>query len=150
MTRKFFVRLREHRQLRVGESIRHALAQLIERTDFRAPELVQSSLTVTEVRMSPDLRNALVFMVPLGGRDPTVMLAGLRRVRPFLRHAIARMVPLQFVPELIFRADTRFEEASQIEAILRRPDVRRDIQTGSTEHDGPHDTEDTTKKQGKT
>ncbi len=144
MTRKLFFRLREQRQLRVGESIRHALAQLIERTDFRAPELFQSRLTVTEVRMSPDLRNALVFAVPLFGRDSTAMLAGLRRVRPFLRHAIARMVPLQFVPELTFRADTRFEEASHIEAILRRPDVLRDLQAGSTgPPPGPHAEEGT-------
>ena len=142
MTKKFFGKLREQRQLRVGEAIRHALAQLLKRTDFHAPELFQSSLTVTEVRMSADLRNALVFIVPLGGSDSTVMLDGLRRVRPFLRHAVARMVPLQFVPELVFRADTRFEDASHIEAILRRPEVLRDLQAvQASETDAQHDDE---------
>ncbi|VBB69369.1 Ribosome-binding factor A [invertebrate metagenome] len=112
----------------MGEAIRHALSELIERTNFRDPELLQTSLTVTEVRMSPDLRNALVFVVPLGRSNAESLLFGLRRVRPFLRYALGRMVRLQFVPELSFKADTRFEEAHRIEEILRRPDVLRDLQ----------------------
>lgn len=115
------------RQLRVSEAIRHILAMLIGKVDFRDPSLACVKLTITEVRVSSDLRNATIFIVPLGGGDPASMLIGLRRVRSFLRHELACRMRLQFVPELLFKADTRFDEASHIEEILRRPDVQRDL-----------------------
>lgn len=119
------------RQLRVGEELRHALSLLIERTNFRDPDLIRVLVTVTEVRVSPDLRNALVFVVPLGGGDSVRLAAGLKRVRPFLRHALGHMVQLQFMPDLSFRPDNCFETASHIERILRQPKVQRDLQTSS-------------------
>ncbi|KAF0146643.1 MAG: ribosome-binding factor A [Rhodospirillaceae bacterium] len=130
MTRHF-LKAPDQRQLRVGEAVRHALALLVERTDFRDPDLAETRLTVTEVRVSPDLHNAVVFVAPLGGGDPEQALAGLKRVCSFLRYELARLVRLQFVPDLSFRADARFDAASYIEAILRRSDVQRDLGNGN-------------------
>lgn len=115
------------RQLRVGEELRHVLANIIERGDIRDPDLAGRVITVTEVRISPDLKNATVFVVPLGGGDCGPVLAGLKRARPFLRHEIARMMELRAVPNLSFEPDTSFDEASKIDALLRSPDVRRDL-----------------------
>jgi ribosome-binding factor A len=115
------------RQLRVGEELRHAIANVIERGEFRDPDLQGRGITVTEVRVSPDLRNATVFVVPLGGGDPTPILAGLKRAKAFLRHELSRAVQLRAVPDLWFQPDTTFDEASRIEDILRSPVVRRDI-----------------------
>ncbi|CAA7617604.1 30S ribosome-binding factor RbfA [Magnetospirillum sp. SS-4] len=115
------------RQLRVGEELRHAIANIIERGEFRDPGLQDRAITVTEVRVSPDLHNATVFVVPLGGGDPTPILAGLKRAKAFLRHEISRSVQLRAVPDLWFQADTTFDEASRIDDILRSPVVRRDL-----------------------
>lgn len=115
------------RQLRVGEELRHILANVIERGDIRDPDLHGRAVTVTEVRVSPDLRNATVFVVPLGGGDAAPILAGLKRARSFLRHELARAVQLRAVPDLSFEEDTTFDEASRIDSLLRSPDVRRDI-----------------------
>ena len=116
------------RQLRVGEELRHAIANLIERGEFRDPDLSGRAITVTEVRVSPDLRNATVFVTPLGGGDPAPVLAGLKRAKAFLRHEIARTVELRLVPELWFQPDTTFDEANRIELLLRSPEVRRDVE----------------------
>lgn len=115
------------RQLRVGEELRHAIANILERGDIRDPDLAGRAITVTEVRVSPDLRNATVFVVPLGGGEVSPILQGLRRARPFLRHAIAQAVELRVVPDLAFEADTSFDQASRIDALLRSPEVRRDL-----------------------
>lgn len=116
------------RQLRVGEELRHVLSSVIERGDIRDPDVQGRAITVTEVRISPDLRNATVFVVPLGGQDVAPVLKGLKRARPFLRHEIAKRVDLRTVPELYFEADTTFDEASRITDLLNRPDVRRDLE----------------------
>lgn len=115
------------RQLRVGEELRHALAHVLERADFRDPALAARPVTITEIRVSPDLRNATVFVTPLGGGGMGEVLAGLKRVRPYLRHQIAGMVELRCVPDLRFEADVSFERAGRIEQLLRSPDVRRDV-----------------------
>jgi len=115
------------RQLRVGEELRHAIANIIERGEFRDPDLQGRAITVTEVRVSPDLHNATVFVVPLGGGDSAPILAGLKRAKAFLRHEISRSVQLRAVPDLWFQADTTFDEASRIDDILRSPVVRRDL-----------------------
>ena len=115
------------RQLRVGEELRHALAQLMERTDFRDPALEGVSVTVTEVRVSPDLRNATAFVIPLGGGDVGLVVKGLMRVRTFLRRELGREVRLQFVPNLSFEPDRSFERAQHIEALLHSPQVLRDV-----------------------
>lgn len=115
------------RLLRVGEEIRHALAAVFERETFRDPDLANVSLTVTEVRTSPDLRHARVYIVPLGGGDTTAILAALKRVKPFLRRRIAEMVHFKFLPDLIFAADTTFDQAEHIATLLHRPEVARDL-----------------------
>ncbi len=115
------------RQLRVGEEIRHALAWVLERGEVRDPGLEGRVVTVTEVRVSPDLTNATAFVVPLGGGDAMPMLDALRRAAPFLRHEIGRRVRLRQVPRLAFKADTSFDEAAHIDDLLHRPDVRRDL-----------------------
>ncbi len=107
------------RQLRVGEELRHVIANIIERGEFRDPDLLGRGITVTEVRISPDLRNATVFVTPLGGGDPTPILSGLKRAKAFLRHEIGRTVQLRMVPELWFQADTTFDEANRIDMLLR-------------------------------
>lgn len=118
------------RQLRVGEELRHVIANIIERGEIRDPDVQGRAITVTEVRISPDLKNATVFVVPLGGGDSGPILKGLKRARPFLRHEIARMVDLRAVPDLSFEPDTSFDEAGKIEALLKSPEVRRDLGDG--------------------
>jgi ribosome-binding factor A len=119
------------RQLRVGEEIRHVLAALFERETFRDPALQDVRLTVTEVRPSPDLRHARVYVVPLGGSEKMKdILDGLRRVKPFLRREVASRVTFKFIPDLIFAADTTFDEAEHISRLLHKPEVARDIWGG--------------------
>lgn len=130
------------RQLRVGEELRHVIAMIIERGEFRDPDLAGRAITVTEVRVSPDLRNATVFVVPLGGGDVTPILEGLKRAKSFLRHEIARMVELRSVPDLWFQEDTTFDTASRIDSILNSPEVRRDTGHGSVIDDFSSDEED--------
>jgi ribosome-binding factor A len=117
------------RQLRVGEELRHIIARVIERGEFRDPDLAGRAITVSEVRVSPNLYNATVFVIPLGGGDCAPILAGLRRAKAFLRHEIGKQTQLRTVPDLSFEADESFDEASRIEAILRSPEVARDLDT---------------------
>ena len=131
---------REHnnqRQLRVGEEVRHALASILERGQVR--DLGDVTVTVTEVRMSPDLRNADAFVIPLGGDDGGAAVAALTRTKLFLRRQVARSVSLKYVPDLSFIADPSFDEAGRIDALLRRPDVARDLEQGSDDDDGGHE-----------
>jgi ribosome-binding factor A len=124
--------------LRVGEEIRHAIAALIERGAMKDPELRDVPVTVTEVRTSPDLRHAHVFVVPLGGGDSERIVAALNRAAPYFRAKIASSVRLKFAPDVVFAADTSFEQASKIDSILRRPHVKRDLEAdeGGDEDDG--------------
>ncbi len=124
------------RQLRVGEEIRHVLAAIFERETFRDPALANVRLTVTEVRPAPDLRHARVYVVPLGGSaNMEGILEGLKRVKPFLRREVAHRVTFKFIPDLIFAADTTFDEAEHISRLLHKPEVARDI-WGGDEADG--------------
>ncbi|MBB4286195.1 30S ribosome-binding factor RbfA [Roseospira goensis] len=122
-------RPQSQRQLRVGEELRHALAWTLEEGNIRDPALADTPVTITEVRVSPDLRNATVFCLPLGGGTDAeaAVLEGLRRVKPFLRHRIADRVRLRHVPDLSFATDTSFDTADRIEAILHSPEVARDV-----------------------
>jgi ribosome-binding factor A len=106
------------RQLRVGEGLRHVLAELLMRGELRDPLLAEASLTVTEVRTSRDLRHATVFITRLGGEPGDDLLAALARAAPFLRGEAARRLHLKYAPELAFRPDTSFAEAARIEALL--------------------------------
>ncbi|MBF0353835.1 MAG: 30S ribosome-binding factor RbfA [Alphaproteobacteria bacterium] len=115
------------RQLRVGEALRHALAWALERGTIRDPALQGVVLTVTEVRMSPDLKHAMAFVMPLGGANGPDVVEGLNRVGGFLRHEVAKQVPLKFLPEYRFALDTSFDEGARIDALLRKPEVQRDL-----------------------
>src|ERR1700691_970583 len=115
------------RQLRVGELIRHELADLLSRGDIHDPVVEAHMITVPEVRMSPDLRLATIYIMPLGGRDVNEVIEALDRNKKFVRGEIARRVNLKFAPEIRFRIDERFEEAERIEKLLRTPQVQRDL-----------------------
>jgi ribosome-binding factor A len=115
------------RQLRVSELVRHALADMLIRGEVHDPVLEGHMITVPEVRMSADLRLATVYVMPLGGRDKTEVLAALERHKKFLRGEIAHRVNLKFAPDIRFRIDERFDEAERIEKLLRTPAVQRDL-----------------------
>jgi len=116
------------RQLRVGELIRHALAEMLSRGEVHDPVLEGHMITVPEVRMTADLRLATIYVMPLGGRDQTEVLDALDRNKKFVRGELARHVNLKFAPEIRFRIDERFDEAERIEKLLRTPAVQRDLE----------------------
>jgi ribosome-binding factor A len=122
------------RMLRVGELIRHAMSELLSRGTVNDPVLEGHVVTVSDVRMSPDLKLATVFAMPLGGRDMTEVLAALERHKKVLRTEVAHRINLKFAPELRFRADQSFEYGAKIDAILDSPKVKQDIK--------PHDADD--------
>ena len=127
---------RSQRQLRVGEELRHALARILARGELRDPHLAGVSLTVTEVRVSPDLKNAAAFVVPLGGGDLEPIVAALNHAASFLRGQLAHEVQLRYTPRLSFQADRSFDEAAHINEILHHPRVARDVgTTGGGESD---------------
>ena len=115
------------RQLRVGEEIRHLLAELLERGNMRDPDLREATITVTSVDISPDLRNATAYVMPLGGGDKERLLAALKRAAPWFRGRVSEKAGLRSAPEIRFAIDRTFDEADKIGALLRRPDVARDI-----------------------
>jgi ribosome-binding factor A len=121
------------RQLRVGEELRHSLSDIFLRGDFRDPALLNLNVTVSEVRISPDLRNATAFVMPLGGGKVDDIVAGLNRAAPFIRGQIAKLVQLRLVPTVSFQADTSFEYAERIGKALRRPEVAADLEGGDDE-----------------
>lgn len=123
------------RQLRVGEELRHLLAGILGRHELRDPALHDATITVTEVRISPDLKNATAFVMPLGGTHVPEVLAALERGAGFMRGLIAREMDLRHVPALRFALDTTFDHASRIDALLHRPDVERDIVRGKERPD---------------
>src|ERR1700681_523783 len=115
------------RQLRVGEIVRHAVADILAQGGVHDADLEGHIITVPEVRMSPDLKLATVYVMPLGGKDTDKVIAALERNKKFLRGEVARRVNLKFAPDLRFRADDRFDEAERIEKLLRTPAVQRDL-----------------------
>ena len=121
------------RQLRVGETVRHAIAEILAQGQVHDHVLEGHLITVPEVRMSADLKLATIYVMPLGGRDTTDVIEALDRNKKFLRGEIARRVNLKFAPDIRFRADERFDEAERIEKLLRTPAVQRDIKTESDE-----------------
>jgi len=120
------------RQLRVGELVRHALAEMLMRGDVHDPVLESHMITIPEVHMSPDLRLATVYVMPLGGRDANAVIGAFERNKKFLRGEIAHRVNLKFAPDIRFRVDERFEEAERIDKLLHSPEVARDL----TKNDG--------------
>ena len=107
------------RQLRVGEALRHALAEILARGKLRDPALAGTSITVTEVQVSADLRRATIYVTPLGGEKQDLVLEGLGRASSYLRSEVARLMSLRFSPEFVFEADTSFDRASRIDDLLR-------------------------------
>lgn len=116
------------RQLRVGEQVRHAIAEILAQGSVHDADLEGHIITVPEVRMSPDLKLATVYVMPLGGRDTELIIAALERNKKFLRGEVARRVNLKFAPDLRFRVDERFDEAERIEKLLRTPAVQKDLE----------------------
>jgi ribosome-binding factor A len=115
------------RQLRVGELIRHELAEMLTRGDIHDPVIEAHMITVPEVRMTGDLRLATIYIMLLGGRDEKDVIEAFDRNKRFIRGEIARRVNLKFSPEIRFRVDERFDEAERIEKLLRTPAVQRDL-----------------------
>ena len=115
------------RQLKVGELIRHALAEIFVRGEVMDEVVSKHSLTVPEVRMTPDLKLATAYVMPLGGGDADEVVAHLEKHKRFLRGEVAKRVSLKFMPELRFRVDVSFEASSRIDQLLASPQVARDL-----------------------
>ncbi|GBQ10308.1 30S ribosome-binding factor RbfA [Swaminathania salitolerans] len=115
------------RQLRMSEEVRRVLSDLFARTEFRDPELAGVHVTVTEVRISPDFRHATAFVCRLGRSDIEEILPALKRVAPFLRTGLSKTLRSRIVPEIHFQPDTALEHAMDMDALLRSPEVLRDL-----------------------
>ncbi len=115
------------RQLRVGEEIRHVLAGVFARDELHDPELAGRTITVTEVRISPDLKNATAFVVPLAGEHSPEIMVALRRSAGHLRSILAHQLRLRYAPHLGFELDQSFDRAQRIEELLHRPEVLQDL-----------------------
>jgi ribosome-binding factor A len=116
------------RQLRVGELIRHKLAEMLARGEIHDDVIASHVITVPEVRLSPDLKLATAYIVPLGGDDTELVIEALNRNKRYIRAELAHAVNLKFAPDIRFRRDETFEEASRIDALLASPKVRQDIE----------------------
>ena len=115
------------RQLKVGELIRHALAEIFSRGDVMDDVIARHSLTIPEVRMSPDLKIATCFVMPLGGGEAEEVVAHLEKHKRFLRGELARRVTLKYMPDLRFKVDTSFQASARIDELLASPQVARDL-----------------------
>ena len=118
------------RALRAAEVIRHAIAEILSRGEVHDPVIEGHVITVPEVRLSPDLKLATIYVMPLGGRDTKAVIDALERNKRYLRGEIAHRVNLKFAPDIRFRIDESFEEAERIEKLLRSPEVQRDLKDG--------------------
>lgn len=124
------------RQLRVAENLRHELSQIFTRIDIRDDDLKGAIITVSEVRTSPDMRNATVFVMPLGGERAKEIVEALERHKKFLRGELSHRVTLKYMPELHFKLDESFEESGRIADVLNSEKVARDLKRGSHDDDG--------------
>jgi ribosome-binding factor A len=131
-------RTASQRQLRVGEELRHALAEVLARGEVRDPDLHDVAITVTEVQVSPDLRQATAYVMPLGGRNVETVVAALNRGAGWLSGQVGHMVHLKFTPRFRFAEDMSFDAAGRVEAILRDPAVAADLRDGDGGEDGSH------------
>ena len=124
------------RQLRVGEMLRHALADVLRRDEIRDPDLAGISVTITQVKPSPDMRHATVFCEPLGGKNAKPVIAALNKHKGFLRGELGHLITMKFTPDLRFVEDESFAEAQKIETILKSERVSRDLAAGHEDEDG--------------
>jgi ribosome-binding factor A len=122
-----------HRVLRVGENIRHALAEILSRGEIRDETLNNVSITVTEVRCSPDLRNATAFVMPLGGINEAAIVGALNANSKYIRGQLSKLVRMKYLPNLKFSSDHSFDEADHIEALLNSAHVAQDLQKKEAE-----------------
>jgi ribosome-binding factor A len=137
------------RQLRVGEVIRHALAEILQRGEVHDPVFEGTVVTVPEVRMAADLKCATVYLMPLGGKNSEEVVAAFDRNKKYLRGEIARRVNLRSAPDLRFRLDTSFEEGARVDAVLRSAEVTRDLNgkaVNGNGHDHPDQTDQSDKE----
>jgi ribosome-binding factor A len=125
-TRVFFTEPSQ-RQLRVGEEIRHILAQIFLRGRVHEEILLRNSISVTEVRMSTDLKQARVFVMSLGGKELQDIVIALNTLAPIIRMEMAKQLTTKFIPRLLFKPDLRYERAERIDILLRSPHVERDL-----------------------
>jgi len=123
--------MHESRKLKVGEEIRHAISKIFERGVLRDPNLQDITLTVTEVKMSNDLKSAVAFVVPMGSSNQDQIIKGLNHASFFVRKKITEFITLKFLPKIIFRIDNSFDKFRKIDSILKRPEVMQDIQMNS-------------------
>ena len=121
----------ESRKLKVGEEIRHAISKIFERGVLRDPNLQDITLTVTEVKMSNDLKSAVAFVVPMGSSNQDQIIKGLNHASFFVRKKITEFITLKFLPKIIFRIDNSFDKFRKVDSILKRPEVMQDIQMNS-------------------
>jgi ribosome-binding factor A len=136
------VRSNGTRPLKVGETVRHALVQVLSRGEVHDLALQRHNITVTEVKMSPDLRHAHVFFTPFGGGDEISVLSDLKRCNPRLRTAVAQLVKLRYAPELHFQIDTSFGHADRIEEMLQSESVARDLSLSPSDDDDDDEDDD--------
>jgi ribosome-binding factor A len=118
---------RSVRLLRVGEQVRHVLSEILQRGDVHDETLASHMVSITEVRMSPDLRHATVFVKPLLGKDEEAVLKALRTNTAYLQREVAARVKMRYAAKLKFLSDESFDEGSHIDALLRAPKVAQDL-----------------------
>ncbi len=119
--------------LRMGELVRHALAEMFSRGDVHDPVLETHVITIPEVSMTPDLRHATAYVMPLGGKDERAVLDALNRNKKYMRGVVAKKINAKFAPDLHFRIDERFDRAEQIDKLLKQPEVQRDLRKDEDE-----------------
>lgn len=124
------------RQLRIGEELRHAIAEVFERNEWRDPVLREVAVTFSEVQVGNDLRRATVFVSPLGGQNSDEVVDALSRASSFLRSATSKRVRLRYMPTLKFEHDNSFDQADRIDELLRRPEIARDLVWGGKVSEG--------------
>jgi ribosome-binding factor A len=121
------------RMLRMGELVRHALAEMFSRGDVHDPVLETHVITIPEVAMTPDLRHATAYVMPLGGKDERAVIDALNRNKKYMRGVVAKKINAKFAPDLHFRLDERFDRAEQIDKLLKQPEVQRDLRKDEDE-----------------
>jgi ribosome-binding factor A len=121
------------RMLRMGELVRHALAEMFSRGDVHDPVLETHVITIPEVAMTPDLRHATAYVMPLGGKDERAVLDALNRNKKYMRGVVAKKIQAKFTPDLHFRLDERFDRADEIDRLLKQPEVQRDLRKDEDE-----------------
>ena len=116
------------RPLRIGEEIRHILADIFIRGECRSPELFDITISISEVRVAPDMKNATAFFMPLAGQNKEKILAALKDSAPEIRHHISKRIKLRHTPKIHFKLDESFDVAEKIETLLKSPEVARDLE----------------------